>query len=66
MLDRFVSLIARFGVEDRVLALFMLAGPAVIVALIAAGRSAGTTAIAAAYVCLFVLYVAYKGIHEAD
>lgn len=60
-LERLVSEIARFGVEDRVLAGFMLLGPPIIV-LTLIGRLAITTVIVATYVCLFVLYILYKGI----
>lgn len=66
ILDRFLSLITRVGIEDRALAVFMLTGPLVILVLAVAGRSAGTTAIATAYACLFIFYVAYKGIRQRD
>lgn len=59
--EPFFQFAIRFGVEDRVLATFMLAGPLVILALALVGRTAVTIAVAAAYVGLFVLYIAYKG-----
>ncbi|WP_138797391.1 hypothetical protein [Halostella sp. PRR32] len=58
----FVRFAARFGVEDRVLAAFMLAGPLVVSSLALLGRSAVTSVLAGAYVGLFVLYVAYRGV----
>jgi hypothetical protein len=52
----------RFGVEDRVLAVFMFSGPLIILAFALIGRTAITTVISTAYVGLFVLYVASKGV----
>lgn len=60
--EPFFRFATRFGVEDNVLAAFMLAGPAVILALALIGRMAVTTALATAYVGLFALYVAYRGV----
>jgi uncharacterized membrane protein YraQ (UPF0718 family) len=60
--EPFFQFATRFGVEDRVLAAFMLAGPVVILAFALLGRTALTAALAAAYVGLFVLYVASKGV----
>jgi len=60
--EPFFQFALRFGVEDRVLAVFMLAGPLIILALSLIGRTAITAVIAAAYVGLFVLYVASKGV----
>ena len=58
----FVGFVTRFGVEDDVLAAFMLAGPPLILTLALLDRSPVTSALAAAYVGLFALYVAYRGI----
>jgi len=58
----FVRFVTRFGVEDHVLAAFMLAGPPVVLSIALFGRSVVTAALAAAYVGLFVLYVAYHGV----
>jgi hypothetical protein len=59
--EPFFRFATRFGVEDTVLATFMLAGPPVILALALLGRTAVTMALATAYVGLFVIYVAYRG-----
>lgn len=61
-LKRLISMIARLGVEDNVLAVFMLSGPVVIILFTLVGRSVVTIVIAATYVCLFILYIAYKGL----
>lgn len=58
----FVGFVTRFGVEDYVLAAFMLAGPPLILTLALLDRSPVTSALAAAYVGLFVFYVAYRGV----
>ena len=60
--EPFFRFVTRSGIEDNVLAVFMLAGPPLILVLVLIGRTAVTTTIAAAYVSLFILYVAYKGI----
>lgn len=60
--EPFFQFATRFGVEDPVLAGFMLAGPPVILLFALLGRTAVTTTVVAAYVALFVLYVASKGI----
>lgn len=60
--EPFFQFATRFGVEDRILAVFMLAGPPVILTLALVGRTAITTVIATAYVGLFVLYIASKGV----
>lgn len=57
-----VRFVTRLGVEDRVLAAFMIAGPVVILSFVLTGRTAVTRVGAAAYVGLFVLYVAYNGL----
>ena len=64
--EPFFRFALRFGVEDRVLAVFMLVGPPVILLFALVGRTAITTAVAAAYVGLFVLYVASKGVRTNE
>lgn len=61
-LERLISVITRSGVEDNILAGFMLTGPVVIILAVLVGRSPVTIVIAATYVCLFILYIAYKGL----
>lgn len=61
-LERLVSTITQSGVEDHVLAGFMLTGPVIVIVLTLVGRSLVTTVVAGTYVCLFILYIAYKGL----
>lgn len=62
----YVRFVTRFGVEDRVLAAFMIVGPLVILTLALLGRAMITTAVATGYVVLFVLYIASKGIARGE
>lgn len=62
----YVRFVTRFGVEDHVLATFMIVGPLVLLTLALLGRTMITTTVATGYVVLFVLYIASKGIPRGE
>jgi len=54
------------GADDRVYDSLVLAGPILIAVILLVGRSLITLGLALSYVALFVFYLAYKGIIDAD
>lgn len=54
------------GPGDRAFDVLLLSGPLVIVAIILLGRTTASVALALAYVCGLVGYIAYKGLIEGS